>query len=113
MLSLGSLDNVRQQNMSSDRLTTKLEAVCDEITFVDFLSALAADRADEVQKETKHPSSPYGAGANGWENRTIESYLEAACTWAEASKNGLQYYQKPSNPWKRCADILYAGKIYE
>ena len=99
--------------MSSDNLTTKLEAVCDEATFVEFLSALAEDRADEVQKEKKSPSSPYGSGANGWENITIESYLESACAWAEASKDGLKYYQKPSNPWKRCADILYTGKIYE
>jgi hypothetical protein len=99
--------------MSSDNLITKRDAVCDEATFVEFLSALAADRADEVQKEEKEPSSPYGPGANGWENGTIEAFLEAACAWAEASKDGLKLYQKPSNPWKRCADILYTGKIYE
>jgi hypothetical protein len=99
--------------MSLDNLVTKRDAVCDEATFVEFLSALAADRVDEVQKEKRKPSSPYGPGANGWENGTIETFLEAACAWAEASKNGLKYYEKPSNPWKRCADILYTGKIYE
>ncbi len=99
--------------MASDNLVAKLEAVCDEATFVEFLGALAADRIDEVRKEKKKPSSPYGSGANGWENGTIEAYLEAACAWAEASKEGLRYYHRPSNPWKRCADILYTGKIYE
>jgi hypothetical protein len=99
--------------MSSDNLIMKRDAVCDEASFVEFLSALAADRADEVQKEKKKPSSPYGAGANGWEASTIEAFLEAASAWAVASKDGLKFYSKPSNPWKRCADILYTGKIYE
>ncbi len=99
--------------MSSDNLITTRDKVCDEASFVEFLSALAADRADEVQKEKKKASSPYGAGANGWENGTIEAFLDAACTWAKASKDGLKFYPKPSNPWKRCADILYTGKIYE
>jgi hypothetical protein len=99
--------------MSPDNLITKRDAVHDEATFVEFLVALAADREDEVQKEKMKPSSPYGPGANGWENGTIEAFLGAASAWAEASKAGLKYYVKPSNPWKRCADILYTGKIYE
>ncbi len=98
--------------MTSD-LESKRDAVCDERTFLEFLSALKADREDEVAKEKKKPSSPYGAGANGWENGTIEAFLDAATAWGAASQNGLQFYQKPENPWKRCADILYMGKIYE
>lgn len=98
--------------MSSD-LLHKLDAVHDEQTFIEFMSALAADREDEVAKEKINPSSPYGQGANGWENRTIETFLERAASWADGSTNGLPLYVKPQNPWKRCADILYAGKIYE
>ena len=94
-------------------LQSKLDAVCDEGTFTAFLEALTADREDEVRKEKASPSSPYGPGANGWENGTIEAFLGAAVAWATTSKNGLQFYQKPSNPWKRCADIIYMGKIYE
>jgi hypothetical protein len=90
-----------------------LDAVCDEGSFVRFLEALAADRADEVAKEKITPSSPYGPGANGWENGTIEGFLECASAWARDSRNGFQYYKKPDNPWKRCADILFMGKIYE
>ena len=94
-------------------MKTLLDQVCDEDSFVAFLSALAADRADEVVKEKMNPSSPYGPGANGWENGTIEAFLESAVAWAEASRNGLAVYKTPTNPWKRCADILYMGKIYE
>jgi hypothetical protein len=97
----------------SDDLETLRDAVCDEDSFVRFLEALAADRADEVEKEKRKPSSPYGPGANGWENGTIEAFLESASAWAQASKDGLESYKKPDNPWKRCAHILFMGKIYE
>ena len=45
-------------------LQSKLDAVCDEETLIDFIAALAADRGDEVEKEKANPSSPYGPGAN-------------------------------------------------
>lgn len=96
-----------------DDLNELLDAVVDEDSFVAFLSALGADRADEVEKEKQNPSSPYGPGANGWENGTIEAFLESASSWAEASKNGLELYKKPDNPWRRCADIIFMGKKYE
>ena len=92
-------------------LQSKLGAVCDEETFIAFLTALAADREDEVAKEKATPS--YGPGANGWENGSIEAFLDAAAAWARASKNGLEFYRKPDNPWKRCADIIHMGKVYE
>ena len=94
-------------------LLNKLENVKDEDSFLEFLSALAADRADEEEKEKKSPSNPWGPGHNGWENGTIAQFLEAMSDWAEGSKNGLPLMEKEENPWKRCADILYMGKIYE
>jgi len=99
--------------MAKNDLTTKLEAVCDEATLVEFIVALAGDREEEVAKENARPSFPYGPGANGWENGSIEAFLGAAAAWATSSKNGLPFYEKPQNPWKRIADILHAGKIYE
>lgn len=90
-----------------------MEKVCDEQSFIDFLQALMEDRIDEVQKEKINPSSPYGPGANGWQNDTIEAFIEASIAWAEVSKDGMKYYKKESNPWKRCAHILYMGKHYE
>jgi hypothetical protein len=94
-------------------LQSKLDAVCDEKTFIAFVSALAKDRADEVAKENMLPSSPHGPGANGWENGTIEAFLDSAAEWAARSINGLRSYSHPTNPWKRCAEIIYMGKIYE
>jgi hypothetical protein len=89
------------------------EEVTDEKSFFDFITALAADRADEIAKEKVNPSSPYGPGSNEWENITIESFLEAAADWGNASFHGLKYYQKPDNPWRRCAQILLVEKMYE
>jgi hypothetical protein len=96
----------------SDFLESKLSAVHDEDSFAEFVDALANDRADEVRKEKEKPSSPYGAGANGWENGTIETFLESAARWSEDWKKSPQYIA-PTNPWKRCAEILMAGKFYE
>lgn len=89
-------------------------AVTDESSFIGFLAALAADRRDEVKKEATTPSTPYESGANGWQNVTIEEFLEAASDWADESADGLsKIYEVPDNPWKRCAQILYMGKLYE
>jgi hypothetical protein len=51
---------------------------------------------------------PYGGQPDGWENSTIEGYLEAALAWAHTSK-GLA--TEPS--WHAFANFLYCGKIYE
>jgi len=84
-----------------------------EQDFLNFVEALIQDRGDEEQKEKENPSSPYGPGANGWENGNIVSFLDAAIAWGEATINGLEFYEKPENPWKRAAHILHAGKFYE
>jgi len=96
----------------NQHLESKLKAVRDETSFIAFLGALAEDRADEVRKEAVSPTSPYGAGANGWENSSIEAFLESAAAWAEDFKQ-CPRYTPPENPWKRCAEILFAGKGYE
>jgi hypothetical protein len=55
--------------------------VVDETSFLQFLAALKDDWDDEQAKESVAPSSPYGPGANGWENGTIGAFLEAAIAW--------------------------------
>jgi hypothetical protein len=90
-----------------------LDSVVDEASFTVFAQALLADRLDEVAKEKTAPSSPYGPGANGWENQTIEQFLEAALSWACATETGLKQGLAENNPWKRFATLLYCGKIYE
>lgn len=89
------------------------DQVHDEQSFIEFLAELAADWEEEREIGGKTPSSPYSSGALGWENGTIGSFLERAGSWAEASVNDLKFYEKPSNPWRRAAHILHAGKFYE
>jgi hypothetical protein len=80
-------------------LITKLDEVKDEHTFVAFLNALAQDRKNDP---------------DDWQWEKIEDFLEAAGYWAESSRNGrLESYELPENTWKRVADILFSGKIYE
>lgn len=101
--------------MSQEHIDDLLELVCDEKSLLRFLLALAADCEDSTAKNAVQPSSPYGPEANEWENTTIDRFLFAAVAWARASENGLPLagYETPSNPWRRCADVLYAGKFYE
>ena len=99
--------------MTDKDLIEKVEAVSDEDSFVSFLIALAEDRAEETKKEKDNPSSPYGPGANGWENDCIETFLESAAAFSIDWKKNPEGLPKSDNPWKRCARIIYAGKYYE
>jgi len=96
-----------------DELFQALESVHDEETFLQFLLALRDDREASIVMEQKVPSSPYGPDAGGWENTTIERFFDTAVRWARNSVNGNPFYKKPDNPWRRCADILFAAKGYE
>jgi len=78
-------------------------------TFLEFIRALAADRAEEEKLEKKSPLNPYGPGALGWENGSIEAFLDAMQAWASDSGNKI-----PASPdWRTFARILHAGKFYE
>jgi hypothetical protein len=84
------------------------EAVTDRDSFLAFVSALAKDRRKSVAAERVAPSSPYSPDDGGWENVTIESFLEAAEAWGRTAV-GL-----PAEPsWQAFATFLYLGKIYE
>ena len=97
----------------SDFLRRLLEQVVDQGTFLAFVDALAGDFAGEREIEAEHPSSPYMPGALGWENDSIDTFLDAARAWG-TSTMGDQEFDKPQwSPWRRCAEILYAGKYYE
>jgi hypothetical protein len=92
--------------MTTD-LKPVLERVVDEESFLAFVGALEADWHRDEQT-----SKPYGGGG-GWENGTIGAFLEAAIAWAEDTKKAPQAVPTSSNPWRRCADILWAGAFYE
>ncbi|MGU7816713.1 DUF7660 family protein [Burkholderia sp. AW49-1] len=95
------------------RLQHALERVVDERSLIHFLRVLGHDWHKERQLDADVPPSPFAAAALGWENRSIGEYLEAMVDWAEASEDGLRCYDLPDNPWRRVADILFAGKIHE
>jgi hypothetical protein len=98
---------------TSDDVWNALNAVIDQQTFLFFVQKLIGDREDEVRNEKTQPSSPYGPGANGWENYTIEQFLEAAVAWAEDSDFGLSQGRPVDNLWRKFAEFLYSGKVYE
>ena len=105
--------NDEPKNQMAAKLQYALERVVDERSLIHFLRVLGHDWHTERQLEADVPLSPYAHAALGWENRSIGEYLEAMIDWAEASEEGLRFYDVPDNPWRRIADILFAGKIYE
>jgi hypothetical protein len=100
-------------SQDEDGLFRVLESVHDEGTFLQFLLALRDDREASIVQEDVAPSSKFVPEAGGWENTTIERFLDTAVRWARDSVNGNPFYKQPDNPWRRCADILYAAKGYE
>ncbi|WP_248801138.1 hypothetical protein [Pseudomonas sp. MWU13-2105] len=90
-----------------------LKSVCDEQSIIRFLEALGSDFAQERLLEKTSPSSPYGSGALGWVNVSVDAFFDAATSWATASTRCSPTDAPVSNAWQRCASILLAGKFYE
>ena len=95
------------------------ENVSDEKSFLTFVEALYKDRENAVRKEKETPSSPYGPDAGGWENTTIEDYLESSYAWAKDTDFGRKLDTpehsrlKDVSPWQHFARFLMVGKYYE
>lgn len=90
-----------------------LEQVTDRESFFAFVQALIDDREAAIKQEKVTPSEPYSPDAGGWENVTIERYLDAALTWAKATNMGISQGFPEEASWRAFAVFLYAGKIYE
>ncbi|WP_166793875.1 hypothetical protein [Pseudomonas sp. F01002] len=90
-----------------------LEIVNDEQSFIGFMAALGDDFSRERLLEETSPSSPFGPGALGWENGSVDTFLDAAASWAIASTRCSLTDASVLNVWQRCAAILLAGKFYE
>jgi hypothetical protein len=95
-----------------------VDQVCDEASFLRFLIALGKDWDEGQAQERVAPCSPYGPGANGWENPTIGGFLEAVVAWADdmSAERWAQMSGDPTpqqNAWRRVAHMLLAGKYYE
>jgi hypothetical protein len=95
------------------QLSEMLENVSDEKSFLLFVEALIADRMHAAAMRKGNPAGPWGPDAGGWENTSIDKFLESAVAWATDSNFGTNQGLSASNPWKRFAVFLLAGKIYE
>jgi len=99
--------------MPDKSLSDLLIEVNSERSLLDFIAALIKDRCEAIAAEERNPSSPYGPDAGGWENTSIERFLEAAAAWAESTNFGLTKGLHADNPWRRFANFLACGKDYE
>jgi hypothetical protein len=97
----------------SRELNDLIEEVNDEQSFLLFVDALLKDRIAEVKAQEGDPIDDCGRGPLGWENHTIEDFLEAAYAWAESTNIGSTQDLACVSPWRRFAAFLYCGKIYE
>lgn len=85
------------------------DTVDDETSFLAFARVLEEDR----RLAAKHDSSGCDA-PRGWQNATIEQFIEAALAWADDSEFGRrQRVGDAASPWRRFAAFLHAGKVYE
>jgi hypothetical protein len=88
-----------------------IEQVVDRATFVEFLEILSEDWCEEEEIEKAKPSPSYSAGALGWENGSIGTFLDAAAAFGKSDiANAIPQH---SNPWRAAAQIILAGKWYE
>jgi hypothetical protein len=99
--------------VASESLNVLLERVNSEESLLVFIAALAKDRREAVFAERENPGTPVLPDAGGWENTSIEDFLDAAAAWAESTNFGLTQGLAADNLWKRFAVFLYLGKIYE
>ncbi len=82
----------------------------DEASFLTFVAELLEDRRLAAHLEKRDPKSTQ----RGWQNSSIEDFLESALAWAKDSDFGRrQDLDGATSPWRQVAAFLYAGKIYE
>lgn len=71
--------------------------VSDFKSFLAFVEALAADRVDAIQQEERSSySKEWGPWANGWQNATIESFLEACAEFELSWRDRIGTDPEPS-----------------
>lgn len=92
-------------------LNELLEKVNGRESFIVFVKALIQDREKSVEMDRQNPEKYKWVGALGWENGSIENYLNACIACFEDDK---RHQEKPEEiTWKRFAEFLHSGKIYE
>ncbi len=90
-----------------------IESVKDRDTFLQFLNAVIADRAHAEEAEQLDPKTHQWSGANGWQNTSIASFLEAASCYFSHTDCPHNKSTSSQLEWSDLANFLYFGKIYE
>ncbi len=87
-----------------------LARVVDRASFIEFVTALAEERAEAERMEKDEPVRYQAGGAHDWQNGTISAFLYSGLAYFSSSP-----LRKPEDTpsWKMLAEILYFGKIYE
>jgi hypothetical protein len=87
-----------------------LEQVADRDSFIAFVEALAAERAEAAQIEWANPQAYMVDGAHNWKNGEIEGFLYASLQYFSPGP----FHQPEEEPsWRVFAEILWCGKIIE
>ena len=104
--------NDELQRQMAAKLQDALERVVDERSLIHSCacSATTGTRSASSRPTCRRRRTP--APRSAGKTARSASTLDAMVDWAEASEEGLRFYDVPDNPW-RTADILFAGKIYE
>lgn len=97
----------RAKNMRPEDV---IESVEDRSTFLKFARSV---HAEQFARNHQDPGTPYGPDSMGWENASIERFLEAALAWANDSDFGGPVGLSAANPWRLFAQFLRAGESYE
>lgn len=84
-----------------------VDSVTSRASFVRFVEALLADWRESNRAERVAPSSPYGPAVGGWENPSLEHFLEALAAYTADA----ELPEQPS--WHTFAQVLAAAKVYE
>ena len=82
-------------------------AVTTRAEFVAFVRGLREDLRASLAAEATSPSSPYGPAHGGWENPTLDRFLEALAAYADDAA-----VSEPPT-WRTFAEFLAAAKVYE
>ena len=83
------------------------ESVDSPESFLNFLAVLREHRAAAVEEARRAPPGGFDVGPGGWENWTLDEFLEAL----EAYALDASLPQQPT--WGDVAKLLLAGKGYE
>jgi hypothetical protein len=75
--------------------------------FLTFLEVLREHRAAAIAEARNDPPGGFDIGPGGWENWTIEEFLEALEAYAQDAD------LPPAPTWRDFARLLLAGKVYE